>query len=87
LGWNNSVIHWGGRALATATFPRISIGVEFMSKRARPRKWETPVFDLDLPDFSTRLRAIGQSVLHYTKYETATRKYCGLATKLVEWNS
>jgi hypothetical protein len=87
LGWNNSVIHWGGRALATATFPRISIGVEFMSKRARPRKWETPVVDLELPDFSTRLRAIGQSVLHYTKYETATRKYCGLATKLVEWNS
>jgi hypothetical protein len=84
LGWTNSLIHWGGRALATAAVPRISIGVEFMSKGARPRSWETPVFDMQLPDFSTRLRAIGQSILYYAKFETAMRKYCGLASKLLE---
>ena len=87
LGWNNSLIHWGGRALESATFPRISIGVEFMSKRAKPRSWETPVFDLQLPDFATRLRAIGQSILYYEEFETAMRKYCGLATNLVEWKN
>jgi hypothetical protein len=85
LGWNNSLIHWGGRALEPATFPRISIGVEFWSKRGKPRRWETPVFDLQLLDFATRIRAIGQSILAYEQHETAMRKYCGLATNLVEW--
>jgi hypothetical protein len=87
LGWNNSLIHWGGRALESATFPRISVGVEFMSKRANPRSWEKPVFDMQLPDFATRVRAIGQSILYYEKFETAIRKYCGLASKLVEWKN
>jgi Phytanoyl-CoA dioxygenase (PhyH) len=87
LGWNNSLIHWGGRALESTTFPRISIGVEFMAKRAKPRSWETPVFDLQLPDFATRIRAIGRSILYYEEFETAMRKYCGLATNLVEWKN
>jgi Phytanoyl-CoA dioxygenase (PhyH) len=87
LGWNNSLIHWGGRALESTTFPRISIGVEFMSERARPRSWEMPVCDFKLPDFPTRLRMIGQSILYYEKLETAVRKYCRLATKLFEWKS
>ena len=84
LGWNNSLIHWGGRALEPAAPPRISIGVEFMSKGARPRSWEMPVFDLKLPDLATRLRVIGQSISHYEKFEPVMRKYCGLAAKLVE---
>lgn len=87
LGWNNSLIHWGGRALEPAAVPRVSIGVEFMSKGARPRSWEMPVFDLNLPDLATRLRAIGQSISHYKKFEPVMRKYCGLAAKLVEWKS
>ena len=87
LGWNNSLIHWGGRALEQSAFPRISIGVEFMSKQSKPRNWETPVFDLKLPDFAARIRAIGQSVRYYAKFETAMLKYCELATKLCEWNS
>jgi hypothetical protein len=87
LGWNNGLIHWGGRALESATFPRISIGVEFMSKRAKPRSSETPVFDMQLPDFATRLRSIGQSILYYEEFETTMRKYCGLATNLVEWKN
>jgi hypothetical protein len=84
LGWNNSLIHWGGRALEPTAFPRISIGVEFMSKEARARSWELPVFDLNLPDLATRLRVIGQSIFHYEKFEPVMRKYCGLAAKLVE---
>jgi len=84
LGWNNSLIHWGGRASGAAAFPRISIGVEFMSKRASPRSWETPVFDLHLPDFASRLRAIGQSILYYKKFETKMQKYSVLDSKLLE---
>ena len=58
-----------------------------MSKGARPRSWETPVFDLELPDLAARLRAIGQSISRYKKFEPVMRKYCGLAAKLVEWKS
>jgi len=87
LGWDNSLIHWGGRALESATFPRVSIGVEFMAARATPRAWEMPVFNLQLPDFAARLRAVGQSILHYEKFETAMKKYCGLASKLAAWQS
>jgi hypothetical protein len=87
LGWNNSLIHWGGRASESAAVPRVSIGLEFMSKEAKPRSWETPVFDLKLPDFVTRIRAIGQSILYYEKFETPMRKYVGLATKLSEWKN
>jgi Phytanoyl-CoA dioxygenase (PhyH) len=84
LGWNNSLIHWGGRALEPTAPPRISIGVEFMSKGARPRSWEVPTFDLQLPDLATRLRVIGQSIFHYETFEPMMRKYCGLAAKLIE---
>ena len=86
LGWNNGLIHWGGRALEPTAFPRISIAAEFMSERATPRSGETPVFDLKLPDFATRLRVIGNSILQYENLPVM-RKYCGLATKLIEWKS
>jgi hypothetical protein len=87
LGWSNSLIHWGGRALESSSFPRISIGVEFMTERATPRSWEKPVYDLKLPDFATRINAIGQSLLYYDKFETAMRKYAGLAAKLRDWKN
>jgi phytanoyl-CoA dioxygenase PhyH len=86
LGWNNRLIHWGGRALEPSAFPRLSVAAEFMSVRATPRNGETPVFDLALPDFATRLRVIGQSMLRYENLPVI-QKYRGLATKLIDWKS
>lgn len=83
LGWNNSVIHWGGRALEFTASPRVSIAAEFLSEGTIPGSGETPVFDAMLPDFADRLRVIGQAILAYDKFEPLMRKYRDLATKLL----
>ncbi len=85
LGWNNRLIHWGGRAAEVATHPRLSIAAEFLHEGTKPRRSELPVFDNNLPGFAVRLRVIGQAVLSYEKFEPGMRRYRGLATKLVEW--
>jgi hypothetical protein len=85
LGWNNRLIHWGGRATDMATGPRLSIAAEFLHKATRPRHSELPVFDNSLPGFAVRLLVIGQAILSYEKFEPQMRRYRGLATKLVEW--
>jgi hypothetical protein len=87
LGWNNRLIHWGGRATEPAACPRISIAAEFLHARAKPHRAELPVFDANLPDFPVRLRVIGQAILAYEKFEPLMWRYRGLATKLIEWAS
>jgi hypothetical protein len=87
LGWNNRLIHWGGRAGASAACPRISIAAEFLHERTKPHRSELPVFDVNLPGFPVRLRVIGQAILAYEKFEPLMRKYRGLATRLIEWAS
>jgi hypothetical protein len=85
LGWNNSLIHWGGRAIESAASPRISIAAEFLAEGTRPGSGEIPVFDAKLPGFATRIRVIGQAMLAYEKFEPMMRRYRGLANKLIEW--
>jgi hypothetical protein len=87
LGWNNRLIHWGGRASELAACPRISIAAEFLPVRTRPRRSELPVFDTSLPAFPVRFRVIGQAILTYEKFEPSMRRYRDLATKLIEWAS
>jgi hypothetical protein len=87
LGWNNRLIHWGGRAMNSAASPRISIAAEFLHETTTPHRSELPVFDVNLPEFSTRLRVIGQAILVYEKFEPGMRRYRDLATKLLEWES
>ena len=85
LGWNNSVIHWGGRTSDVRARPRISIAGEFLPEGATPRSWEQPVFDRHIPEFPLRMRVIGQAILDYEKFEPMLRKYRNLATKLIAW--
>lgn len=85
LGWNNRLIHWGGRAKEIANSPRISIAAEFLHERAKPRRSELPIFGYKPPDFAGRLLVIGQAILSYEKFEPGMRRYRGLATQLIEW--
>jgi hypothetical protein len=85
LGWNNRLIHWGGRATESAAWPRISVAAEFLRARTKPHRAELPVFGVNLPAFPVRLRVIGQAILAYEKFEPLMRRYRGLATKLIEW--
>jgi len=87
LGWNNRLIHWGGRATASTACPRISIAAEFLPARTKPHRSELPIFSTKLPGFSVRLQVIGQAILAYEKFEPLMRKYRGLATKLIERTS
>ena len=87
LGWNHRVIHWGGGTTELAVGPRISIAAEFLREGARPHRSQLPVLDVNLPDFPTRLRVIGQAILAYEKFEPLMRKYRSFAEKLVEWAS
>jgi hypothetical protein len=84
LGWNNRLIHWGGRATELATCPRISIAAEFLHARTRPHRSELPVYGVTVPDFPTRLRVIGRAIQKYEKFEPLMRRYRDLAAKLVE---
>ncbi len=83
LGWNHSLIHWGGPARDPRSAPRISISVEFIKEGVTPKRRETPVIDTGLPNFATRLRAIGQAILAYEKFEPAMRRYSALANEIV----
>jgi hypothetical protein len=85
LGWNNRLIHWGGRATELAACPRISIAAEFLHERTRPHRGELPVFGVTSPDFPTRLRVIGQAILKYEKFEPLMRRYRDLASNLIDW--
>jgi hypothetical protein len=84
LGWNQRLIHWGGGSTELAAGPRISIGAEFLREGARANRSELPVLDVNLPDFPTRLRVIGQAILTYEKRAPWTRRYRSLAEKLIE---
>jgi Phytanoyl-CoA dioxygenase (PhyH) len=87
LGWNNSLIHWGGRATELANHPRISIAAEFLPEGTRPDCSDLPVFDAELPNFRARLRVIGEAILAYERFELGMRRYRGLAKRLVGWGS
>ena len=84
LGWNHSLIHWGGRATKSSTPPRISLGVEFLRKGEKPSASELPVFDTNVPGLPGRLRVIGQAMRDYEKFEPRIRRYRDLAIRLME---
>lgn len=83
LGWNHALVHWGGQT--TGGHLRISIAVEFLAEAANPLPAELPMFDSDLPDFTARLRAIGQAIRAYEKFEPLMGRYLGLAARLSAW--
>ena len=64
LGWNQAVLHWGGRASRRATEPRISVAFEFQCGDIPP--YNQPLLDPHRsPPFGTRLRLIGKQILQY----------------------
>jgi hypothetical protein len=63
IGWNQYILHWGGRCSDYATQPRISTGIYFQSSAVAD--YRTPVpFDQDLP-FEQRLQLIALAFRRY----------------------
>jgi hypothetical protein len=73
LGWNQAVLHWGGRASQLATTPRISFACEF--QRSDIPAYNEPLLDpKQPPPFQQRLRLIGKQILQYRHmYEYSER--------------
>jgi len=64
LGWNQAILHWGGRASQRAPHPRISFACEF--QRADVAPYNTPLLDpSETPAFQQRLKLIGKQILQY----------------------
>jgi hypothetical protein len=81
MGWNHQLIHWGSVSRGQ-TGPRISIGLEFLSNGAEPRRSEEPMFDMaTLPSFEERLVAIGKSMLDFGRFEPAMSRYKALSAR------
>lgn len=64
LGWNQAILHWGGRSSQRAPEPRISFACEFQRGDVEP--YNRPLLDPHQPPpFEQRLGLIGKQVLQY----------------------
>lgn len=82
LGWNQEVVHWGGRASKRGSAPRISVAFEFQSCAAKPMR----PFLMDphtVPDFKSRLGLIATQILQYRHMYPLDGRIERLARRLV----
>jgi hypothetical protein len=64
LGWNQAILHWGGRSSSKAAFPRISIACEFQRSDIQPVNLPLRP-PHGLPTFTQRLALIGKQIQQY----------------------
>lgn len=83
IGWRGNILHWGG-ANAGGTEPRLSLALEFRSRKAKPSKFESPLIDprASLPPFRLRLFAITKALREYVKFEPLLLRYLPLAERI-----
>jgi hypothetical protein len=75
MGWTKNVVHWGGRSTGEAAAPRIAIATEFIQGRCQTDLREDAPLDslAGPPEFSRRLRLVGQQILKYVEYDREAR--------------
>lgn len=68
LGWNQALVHWGGKSSDWAAAPRISVAMEF--QRADIPPFQNPVGPaLEVPGFEERVRMIAKQLNQYRHME------------------
>ncbi len=83
LAWNQSLLHWGGRASRLATGPRVSLSSEFQRGDRTP--YNPPLYDPKRPpDFLTRLGLVGKQLLQYRHMYPLDEETAALALSLRE---
>lgn len=83
LGWNQAVIHWGGRSSKKAKEPRISFAFEFQRGDVTPLN--EPLLPYDrLPDLNLRLQLIGKQILQYEHMYPLRQDIKEIAIKFTE---
>ena len=84
LGWNQDVLHWGGRCSPYAPNPRISIAIYVESSEAKPYRPNVRIdFQAALP-FQRRLAMIGAMIGIYQSTFYIPEKFANTAKK---WTS
>ncbi|MBT5855265.1 hypothetical protein HOH87_01350 [bacterium] len=83
MGWNQTILHWGGRSSQWASNPRISIAFEAQCT-------DVPAFNEPLlepnerPSFEMRLALIGKQLLQYQHMYQLSDIYRQLGTALAQ---
>lgn len=86
LGWNQAVLHWGGRASRRAKEPRISIAFEFQRSDIPP--YNQPLLDPHhSPPFNKRLKLIGKQILQYRHMYGFSESLSSLGESLAQLES
>lgn len=83
LGWERDVIHWGTPSNPGAP-PRISLSVVYLRENVEPVADEMPLLSpTDLPNFATRVLAVGKAFYYYGIHDLSLSKYEELGKMLV----
>lgn len=83
LGWNQAVLHWGGRGTKRALNPRISVGFEFQRGDVPP--FNKPLISVEpLSSLKSRLPLIGKQILQYKHMYPLTKEFSELAMQMVD---
>lgn len=85
LGWNQAVLHWGGRSSKRASDSRISVAFELQRKDIPP--FNQPLFSSKpIPDLKFRLKLIGKQILQYKHMYPLTNEMKEIAEFLFNLN-
>jgi len=83
LGWNQAVLHWGGRSSRKAKIPRISVAFEFQRGDVEP--YNQPLFSVyPIADLKFRLKLIGKQILQYQHMYPLTDEISKLAMNMID---
>ena len=81
LGWNQAILHWGGRSSHQASGPRLSIAMEFQRGDAEP--FNRPLLPAGVfPDLKGRLALIAKQLVQYSHMAPPTPLVDGFLARL-----
>jgi hypothetical protein len=79
LGWTHHLLHWGARASALVSAPRVSLSAEF--QRARCPLLDDAI-DAGVPTFDERAQLLGRNVLRYAHMRAPSKMLGEIAERL-----
>jgi hypothetical protein len=82
LIWNQAIWHWGSKTSSRVTEPRISVSIEFQSRKSEPLN--RPLCNpLQFPTFEERISLIAKQILQYQHMYPLDIQIKNLATEII----
>jgi hypothetical protein len=83
LIWNQAVWHWGSKTSSRVIEPRISVSVEFQSRKTLP--YNKPISNpLLFPTYNDRISLIAKQILQYQHMYPLDESIKNLANEILE---